>query len=38
MFLIDIRLDRQMCDKAIVENGGTLEFVPDRHKNQQLCY
>ena len=26
-----------MCDKAILENGGTLKSVPDCYKNQQLC-
>ena len=25
---------QQMCDKAIPENGGTLEYVPDCYKNQ----
>ena len=31
MFLIDIR--QQMCDKAVLENGGTLESFPDCYKN-----
>ena len=26
-----------MFDKAILENGGTLESVPDCHKNHQMC-
>ena len=26
-----------MCDKAILENGGTSEFVPDCYKNKQMC-
>ena len=26
-----------MCDKAILENGATLEPVPDCYKNQQMC-
>ena len=26
-----------MCDKAILENFGTLFFVPDCYKNQQMC-
>ena len=26
-----------MCDKAIPENGGTLKFVPDCYKNQEMC-
>ena len=26
-----------MCDKAILENGRLLEFVPDCYKNQQMC-
>ena len=25
-----------MCDKAILENGGTLKFVPDCYKNQEM--
>ena len=28
----------QMCHKAILENGGTLEAVSDCYKNQQMCY
>ena len=26
-----------MCDKAILENGGTLKPVPDCYKNQERC-
>ena len=26
-----------MCDKAILENGGTLKFVPDCYKNREMC-
>ena len=26
-----------MCDKAILKNCGTLEFLPDYYKNQQMC-
>ena len=26
-----------MCEKAILENGGTLDSVPDCYKNQQMC-
>ena len=26
-----------MCDKAILENGGTLESVLDCYKSQQMC-
>ena len=26
-----------MCDKAILENGGTLKSVPDCYKSQQMC-
>ena len=28
---------QQMCDKAILENGGTLKSVPDCYKNQEMC-
>ena len=27
---------QQMCDKSFLENGGTLESVPDCYKNQNL--
>ena len=30
-------LTRQMCDKAILENGGTLKSVTDGYKNQDIC-
>ena len=26
-----------MCDKAILENGGTLKSVADCYKNQETC-
>ena len=26
-----------MCDKAILENGRTLNSVPDACKNQEIC-
>ena len=26
-----------MCDKATLENGGTLKSVPDHYKNQEMC-
>ena len=26
-----------MCDKAILENGGSLELILDCYKNQQMC-
>ena len=26
-----------MCNKAIQENGGTLDSVPDCYENQQTC-
>ena len=26
-----------MCDKAILETSGTLNYVPDCYKNQQMC-
>ena len=28
---------QQMCNNAILENGGTLEAVCDFYKNQQMC-
>ena len=28
---------QQMCDKAILENGGTLNSVPHCYKNQEMC-
>ena len=26
-----------MCDKATLENGGTLKSVPECYKNQEVC-
>ena len=26
-----------MCDKAILENGGILNSVPECYKNQEIC-
>ena len=26
-----------MCNKAILQNGGTLESAPDRYKTQERC-
>ena len=26
-----------MCDKTILENGGTLNFVPKCYKNREMC-
>ena len=26
-----------MCDKAILEMGGTLQSVPDCYKNKEIC-
>ena len=28
---------QQMCDKVILENGGTLKSVPDCYKNKKMC-
>ena len=28
---------QQVCDKAVLENGGRLESVPDCYKNQEMC-
>ena len=39
-FLIRYVLDQyktQLCDKAILENGGTLKSVPDYYKGQEMC-
>ena len=30
-------MTQQMCDKAILENGGTLKSVPDCCKYQEMC-
>ena len=39
-FLIRYVLDeyntQQMCGTAVVENGGTLKFVPDNYKNKKM--
>ena len=26
-----------MCDKAILENAGTFNYIPDCYKNQEMC-
>ena len=26
-----------MCDKAVLENGGTSESVPDQSETQEMC-
>ena len=26
-----------MCDKVVLENGGTLVSVPDQYKTQEMC-
>ena len=26
-----------MCDTSILENGGTLESVPECYKNREMC-
>ena len=26
-----------MCDKAIIENAGTLTYFPDCYENQEMC-
>ena len=28
---------QQMCDKAILENGGTLKSAPDSYRNHDIC-
>ena len=28
---------KEMCDKAIIGNGGILGFIPDCYKNQKTC-
>ena len=27
-----------MSDKAILKSAGTLKYVPDCYKNQEMCY
>ena len=36
-YLLDRYKTHQMCDKAILENGGRLKSVPDCYKNQEMC-
>ena len=31
-----VNMTQKMCDKAILENGGTLKSVPNCYKNQQM--
>ena len=34
-YIVDQYKTKEMCDKSIVENGGTLIFVPDCYKKQK---
>ena len=36
-YVTDQYKKQQMCEKAILENGGTLKSVPECYKNQDLC-
>ena len=36
-YVLDKYKTQQMCDKSILENGGTLKSVPDCYKNQKMC-
>ena len=35
-FVPDLYKAQQMCDKAILQNSGTFESVPDCYRNQQI--
>ena len=37
LYFLDQYKIQKMCDKAILENGGTSESVPDYYKNQKMC-
>ena len=34
MFLVNIR---QMCNKAILKNDATLNYLPDCYRNPKMC-
>ena len=36
-YVFDQYKTQQICDKAILENSGTLKSVPDCYKNQETC-
>ena len=36
-YVLDRYKTQQMCDNAILENGGTLNSVTDCCKNQEMC-
>ena len=36
-YILDQYKIQQMCDKGILENGGTLKSVPDYYKNHEMC-
>ena len=36
-YVTDQYKTQQMCDKAILENGGTLKSIPDCYKNEEVC-
>ena len=36
-YVLDQYKIQQMCDKAILENAGTLKYFPDCYKNHEMC-
>ena len=37
IYISDQYKTQQMCDKFILENGGTLKSFPDCYKNKEIC-
>ena len=36
-YVLDQYKTQQMCDKSILENGGTLKSIPNCYKNHEMC-
>ena len=37
IYVFDRSKTKKKCTKAILENCGTLMFVPDHYENQEMC-
>ena len=36
-FVFDYFMSPEMCNKAILEEPGLIDFIPDRLKTQEMC-
>ena len=35
--MLQINKTQQFCEKSLLENSGTLNFIPDCYQNQEMC-